>query len=51
LIAMRRRLPAVARAVLAQVEDDRITFQRDGVIVRVNLEVPNCAVVEIVERA
>jgi len=48
---MRRRLPAVARAVLAQVEDDRITFQRDGVIVSVNLEVPNCAVVEIVERA
>jgi maltooligosyltrehalose trehalohydrolase len=51
LIALRRRLPAVAQAVLAQVEDDRIAFERDGVIVRVNLEVPDCAVVEIVERA
>ena len=51
LIALRRRLPAVAQRVLAQVEDDRIVFERDGVLVRVNLGVPDSAVVEIVERA
>ncbi len=51
LIALRQRLPAVAQGVLAQVEGDRIVFERDGVLVRVNLGVPDCAVVEIEERA
>jgi len=51
LIALRRRLPAVAQGVLAHVEGDRIVFERDGVVVRVNLGVADCAVVEIEERA
>jgi hypothetical protein len=51
LIALRRRLPAVEHGVLAQADGDRIAFERDGVVVRVNLAVPDCAVVEIVERA
>jgi maltooligosyltrehalose trehalohydrolase len=51
LIALRRRLPPIEQGVLAQAEGDRIVFERDGVIVRVNLDVPDCAVVEIVERA
>jgi maltooligosyltrehalose trehalohydrolase len=51
LIALRRRLPAVAQGVQAQVEGERIVFERDGIVVRVNLGVPDCAVVEIEERA
>jgi len=51
LIALRRRLPAVAQGVLAQVEGERIVFERDGIVVRVNLSAPDCAVVEIEERA
>ncbi len=51
LIALRRRLPAVPNGVRAQVEGDRIVFERDGIVVRVNLGVPDCAVVEIEEHA
>jgi len=51
LIALRRRLPAIEHGVLAQVEGDLILFERDGVVVRVNLGVADCAAVEIVERA
>jgi maltooligosyltrehalose trehalohydrolase len=51
LIALRRRLPAIGQGVLAQADGDRIVFERDGVVVRVNLAVPDCAVVEIVEGA
>ncbi len=51
LIAMRRRLPAVAQEVKAHVDGDRIVFERDGVVVRVNLCVPDCTEVEVVERA
>jgi maltooligosyltrehalose trehalohydrolase len=51
LIGLRRRLPALAQGVRAQVEGDRIVFERDGVVARVNLCVPDCTVVEIVERA
>jgi maltooligosyltrehalose trehalohydrolase len=51
LIALRRRLPAVAHGVLARVDGDRIVFDRDGVEVCVKLGVPDSTVVEIVERA
>jgi maltooligosyltrehalose trehalohydrolase len=51
LIALRRRLPAIEQGVLVQADSDRIAFERDGVVVRVNLAVPECAVVEIVEGA
>ena len=51
LIAIRRRTPAVAQDVKAHVEGDRIVFERDGVVVRVNLCVPDCTEVEIVEHA
>lgn len=51
LIALRRRLPAVAQGVMAQVEGDRVVFQRDGVALRANLRAPDGAEVEIVERA
>jgi maltooligosyltrehalose trehalohydrolase len=50
LIALRRRLPEVAQNVLAQIEGDRIVFQRDGLIVRATLGAPGCTVVEIAER-
>jgi len=43
------------RSVLQVEEIDdalrRIVFERDGIVVRVNLAVPDCALVEIVERA
>jgi hypothetical protein len=40
----------VAHNVLAQIEGDRIVFQRDGLIVRATLGAPGCTVVEIAER-
>jgi len=51
LIALRRRLPAVAQGVRVQVEGDRIAFERESAGVRVNLGPPGRTVVEIVERA
>ncbi|TME24288.1 MAG: malto-oligosyltrehalose trehalohydrolase [Chloroflexi bacterium] len=51
LIALRRRMPAVAQEVNAHVDGDRIVFERDGVVVSVNLCVPDCTEVEVVEHA
>jgi hypothetical protein len=44
-------MPAVAQEVKAHVDGDRIVFERDGVVVSVNLCVPDCTEVEVVEHA
>jgi len=49
LIAMRRRMPAVAQEVRARVDGDGIVFERDGAVVRVNLGPADCTEVEVVE--
>jgi hypothetical protein len=36
---------------MAHVDGDRIVFERDGVVVRVNLCLPDCTEVEVVEHA
>jgi hypothetical protein len=51
LIAMRRRMPAAGYDIKAHVDGDRIVFERDGVVVRVNLSVPDCTEVEVIEHA